>query len=129
MQILRPRKPLAQPRSLGRAALPAAGAVPALTALPAAGAWLQGLLMLLFIASPAGAIGYMDGIGRDTFPVFDNPKLLTVAEAEARKAVLPREPVIGVVHGGEARAYPIAIMGMHELGNDTIAGVPIAVTW
>lgn len=113
MQILRPRKP--RP--------------PARAALPAAGAWLQGLLMLLFVASPAGAIGYIDGIGRDTFPVFDNPKLLTVAEAEARKAVLPREPVIGVVHGGEARAYPIAIMGMHELGNDTIAGVPIAVTW
>ena len=116
MQILRAR----MPRPLARAALPV---------LLTAGAWLQGMLILLSIASPAGAIGYIDGIGRDTFPVFDNPKLLTVAEAEARKAVLPREPVIGVAHGGEARAYPIAIMGMHELGNDTIAGVPIAVTW
>jgi hypothetical protein len=43
--------------------------------------------------------------------------------------VLPSDAVIGVALGGEAKAYPIVIMGVHELGNDVISDVPIAVTW
>jgi hypothetical protein len=37
--------------------------------------------------------------------------------------------VIGIARGREAKAYPISIMGVHELGNDTIDRVPIAVSW
>lgn len=84
---------------------------------------------MLGAAAPAAAIGYIDGIGRDTFPVFDDPPLLTAAQADAQNAVRDDDAVIGIVHRGEARAYPIVIMGVHELGNDTIAGLPIAVTW
>ena len=79
-------------------------------------------------APRAAAIGF-HSITRDDFPVFNNPRLLTAAEADARQAVLPSDAVIGVALGGEAKAYPIVIMGVHELGNDVIAGVPIAVTW
>jgi len=43
--------------------------------------------------------------------------------------VTDRDMVIGVARGKEAKAYPITIMGVHELGNDTIDGEPIAVTW
>jgi hypothetical protein len=68
-------------------------------------------------------------VPRDAFPVFDNPRMLTAAEAEARSVIFDRDMVIGVAHGREAKAYPITIMGVHELGNDTIGGVPIAVTW
>ncbi len=89
-------------------------------------AMLAGLL--LFGAGGASAIGY-SAIGPDDFPVFDDPEMLTVSEAEARGAVLPRDAVIGVVQDGEAKAYPIIIMGIHELGNDRIAGIPIAITW
>lgn len=100
----------------------------------AVGCWKAGFLgvvLALGISSftqRVAAYGY-DGIGPDDFPVFDDPKMLTVAEADARVAVLPRDAVIGVVVGGEARAYPIVIMGIHELGNDRIAGIPIAITW
>ena len=57
------------------------------------------------------------------------PRLLTVREAEDLKMVHDLDPVIGITVGGQARAYPIDSMGVHELGNDVIADVPIAVTW
>ncbi len=101
-----------------------AGIAPALPLLAAAGA----ALVWLAAAAPAAAVGY-HSIGRDDFPVFDQPRMLTAAEADAREAVLPGDAVIGVVHGEEAKAYPITIMGVHELGNDTIGGIPIAVSW
>ena len=79
-------------------------------------------------ATPALAIEFT-GITRDTFPVFNNPPMLTAREAEAKRLVHPRLAVIGVVHGKAAKAYPIAVMGIHELGNDTIDGIPIAISW
>ncbi len=76
----------------------------------------------------AAPIGYQ-AVPRDAFPVFHNPAMLKGAEAERQGLILPRDAVIGVALGGEAKAYPITIMGVHELGNDTIGGVPIAVSW
>jgi len=48
--------------------------------------------------------------------------------AEAR-GLVPHEPVISVAIGGEARAYPLGVMIWHEIVNDTVGGMPIAVTW
>lgn len=76
----------------------------------------------------AAPIGYQ-AVPKDAFPVFDNPEMLSAADAEAQRAIFPRDAVIGVVHNGEAKAYPITVMGVHELGNDTIGGLPIAVSW
>lgn len=104
------------------------GPAPPNAARNPAGALLAALLAVLFSAGSAGAFGF-EGGGRDAFPVFDNPPMLTAARAEANGVVFPRDAVIGVSRNGEARAYPISIMGFHELGNDTIAGVPIAVSW
>lgn len=72
--------------------------------------------------------GYQ-AVGRDAFPVFDNPRMLSAKAAEDDGAIYPRDAVIGVAHNGEAKAYPITVMGLHELGNDTIGGVPIAISW
>lgn len=91
-------------------------------------AFLVGGSLLLLM--PPDARGFGDQVvPRDAFPVFDNPKMLSAAEAEARGVIFERDMVIGVARGGEAKAYPITIMGVHELGNDTIGGVPIAVSW
>ena len=68
-------------------------------------------------------------VPRDAFPVFNNPRMLSVEAAEELQVVLPRDAVIGVAYGGQARAYPVAVMGVHELGNDVIAGLPIVVGW
>ncbi|MDW7650217.1 MAG: DUF3179 domain-containing protein [Bacillota bacterium] len=39
------------------------------------------------------------------------------------------ERVVGVEINGEARAYPLNILSVHEIINDTVGGEPIAVTW
>ena len=64
---------------------------------------------------------------RDGFPVLDNPPVVDVAGVSKR--ISANEMVIGVVVNGEARAYPIAVMGVHELANDSVGDVPIAVSW
>ena len=90
------------------------------------------LLPLLLLLPASGCESSPFGtraVRRDAFPVFNNPRLLNAAEAEATGVIRERDAVIGVAHGGEAKAYPITIMGVHELGNDTIGGVPIAVSW
>lgn len=63
---------------------------------------------------------------RDAFPVLFDPKMAKVADA---KSIRDDEPVIGVFLGGEAMAYPISIMGIHELVNATCGGQPIAASW
>ncbi len=82
----------------------------------------------LALTASAAPIGYQ-AVPRDAFPVFDDPPMVSAEEAETRRLVYDRDAVIGVAHGGEAKAYPVTMMGVHELGNDTIAGVPIAVSW
>ena len=43
--------------------------------------------------------------------------------------IIPSDRVIGVTINGESRAYPVRMLNLHELVNDTLGGVPIAVTW
>lgn len=64
---------------------------------------------------------------RDAFPVLDAPEHASAAAGD--QELDPEEPVIGVVFGGEAMAYPVSIMGLHELANDVVGGVPIAASW
>jgi hypothetical protein len=45
------------------------------------------------------------------------------------KYLVSSDLVIGVEVGGEARAYPLSIMFVHEIINDTLGSVPIAVTY
>ena len=61
----------------------------------------------------------------DAFPVFDDPKMLDAATSKLKDS----EPVIGVVCDGEARAYPVSVMGRHELGNDVCGKTHITVSW
>ena len=65
-------------------------------------------------------------VKRDAFPVFNNPKMVPANKA---KNIGDRDRVIGVTVGNESKAYPVAVMGSHELGNDTCGGMPIAVSW
>ncbi len=87
------------------------------------------VLMLCMGSAGAGLAGEFEGMGKDAFPVFHNPPMLSARAAEEAGLIFPRDAVIGVRHKGEAKAYPISIMGIHELGNDSIGGRPIAITW
>ncbi len=63
----------------------------------------------------------------DGIPPIDKPKFVSVAEASEWLA--PEEPVIALHVGEDARAYPVQVLIWHEIVNDTVAGVPVVVTY
>jgi hypothetical protein len=67
------------------------------------------------------------GPGRDGIPSIDSPKFAEIAELE--DDLDPEEPVIGLEIGGDARAYPLRILTWHEIVNDVVGAVPVAVTY
>ncbi|MCU4653561.1 DUF3179 domain-containing protein [Roseibacterium sp. SDUM158016] len=67
------------------------------------------------------------GVGRDGIPAIDGPRFLPAAQEDA---IGRREPVLTLVPEGEvARAYPMRYLTWHEIVNDVVAGVPVAVTF
>lgn len=66
------------------------------------------------------------GPPKDGIPAIDRPKFVPVAEARHLKDT---EPVVGLVLKGEARAYPLSVLIWHEIVNDIVGGVPVAVTY
>jgi hypothetical protein len=64
---------------------------------------------------------------RDAIPAIDDPQFLTVEEANG--SYDEDELVMGVEFNGDARAYSIPLLSSHEIVNDTVGGVKIAVTW
>ena len=67
------------------------------------------------------------GPPKDGIPALDDPAFKPVAE-EAR--IGDREPVITVeIDGAKPRAYPIRYLTWHEIVNDEVGGLPIAVTF
>ena len=66
------------------------------------------------------------GPSKDGIPAIDRPLFVPVGET---RDLAPREPVISVHIGSEARAFPLRILIWHEIVNDTVGGMPIAVTW
>ena len=66
------------------------------------------------------------GPGKDGIPAIDRPQLVPVAAVDFLQ---PQEPVIALELGDEARAYPLQILIWHEIANDEVAGLPVAVTF
>jgi hypothetical protein len=66
------------------------------------------------------------GPGKDGIPAIDEPKFVAVGEVEFLE---PQEPVIALELNSKARAYPIQILTWHEIVNDSLGGVPVAVTF
>ncbi len=67
------------------------------------------------------------GPGRDGIPSIDNPKFLNVAEAPG--LLRDEERIIGVKVGNDVRAYPHYILDWHEIVNDDVDNVSVAVTY
>lgn len=81
---------------------------------------------------PAASI-QASGLPRNALETLDFPGRYGAERATGYrgrdKYVVTHDLVIGVALGGEAMAYPIQILNWHEVVNDTLAGVPILVTW
>ena len=65
------------------------------------------------------------GPPKDGIPSIDAPQFQRVKD----KSLPGKEPVIAVEIDGQARAYPIRYLMWHEIVNDVVAGVPVAVTF
>jgi hypothetical protein len=63
---------------------------------------------------------------RDAIPSIDAP---VFEHASRTFQYIDDEPVIGVVGPHEQRAYSAWTLDLHEIVNDEVEGVPIAVTW
>jgi hypothetical protein len=67
-----------------------------------------------------------DGNFRDTISAIDNPVFQPVGSLSAMG---PLEPVLSVVVGDDARAYPLRMLLWHEIVNDTVGGVPLLISY
>ncbi|HZB73908.1 MAG TPA: DUF3179 domain-containing protein [Nitrososphaeraceae archaeon] len=63
----------------------------------------------------------------DGIPSIDDPKFISVQEANGR--LEDSELILGLNINGDIRAYPLQILVWHEIVNDKIGGVPVAVTY
>jgi|FLOH01.1.fsa_nt_gi hypothetical protein len=65
---------------------------------------------------------YDGGPGKDGIPAILNPKFISAQEAD-KTFFKNNDRVLGYVHNGQARAYPIKILNWHEIVNDSGAVV------
>lgn len=66
-------------------------------------------------------------LGRDGIPAILDPEFISASEAFQQME--PDERVLGLSIDGDNRAYPLNLLSRHEIVNDTVGGVPAAVTW
>lgn len=64
---------------------------------------------------------------RDGIPPIYNPNFWTKDEGD--EVFFKHEPVISVQIGVDTRAYPLSILMFHEIVNDVIGDVPVAITY
>ncbi len=67
------------------------------------------------------------GVPRDGIRSIDAPEFLSYGEASEWLA--DTEPIMAVEIEGDARAYPLSILTRHEIVNDVVGGIPVAVTF
>ncbi len=63
----------------------------------------------------------------DGIPPIDNPQFESVESASTW--LEDQSPVIALEINGDARAYPLAVLIWHEIANDVVGDVPVAVTF
>ena len=66
------------------------------------------------------------GPPKDGIPSIDDPQFVAVSE---HQDLASTEPVVGLSINGDARAYPLRILTWHEIVNDIVGGVAVAVTY
>ena len=78
-------------------------------------------------AGPTRQMEIITLLPRDAIPAILDPTFVSGAVADAKMRAVDR--VIGLSIKGDHRAYSIAHLSAHEVVNDTVGGVPVAVTW
>ena len=68
---------------------------------------------------------FSGGPPKDGIPSIDEPEFAAIDDVEMDD----REPVIGFSVGDDIRAYPLRVLMWHEIVNDVVGGVPVAITF
>ena len=76
------------------------------------------------LVDPAGIRS--GGPSPEGIPTIDDPSFQRASEVDE---LVEAEPVVAVAINGDARAYPIRVLTLHELVNDTVGGVPVTVSY
>jgi hypothetical protein len=63
----------------------------------------------------------------DSIPAILEPGFVDASHADGWMEA--GEQVLGLSVNGEHRAYPIPMLSRHEIVNDVVGGMPVAVTW
>ena len=66
------------------------------------------------------------GVRVDGIPALVNPRMI---EARAAGWLKDGDAVFGVSVNGDHRAYPLRILDWHEMANDVVGGVPVALAY
>ncbi len=66
------------------------------------------------------------GVAKDGIPALVNPAFIGPGDGSY---IRPDDLVFGVEINGDARAYPLRILDWHEMFNDVIGGVPLALAY
>ncbi len=66
------------------------------------------------------------GPPKDGIPSIDQPSFRPASQIET---LGEKEPVIRLEVNGELKGYPLQVLTWHEIVNDTIGGMPVAVTY
>jgi hypothetical protein len=64
---------------------------------------------------------------KDAIPAIDRPEFISVQEADPY--FQDKEPVLGVRRGKMARVYSLWQLNHHEIVNDQVGDLPLAITW
>jgi Protein of unknown function (DUF3179) len=68
-----------------------------------------------------------EGPPPDGIPSIDNPKFISIQEAE--EFLKGSDLIVGLNINGDTRAYPLQILVWHEIVNDIVGNTPVAVTY
>ena len=66
------------------------------------------------------------GVPVDGIPALIHPAMIRAAAASY---LSPSDPVFGLAVNGDARAYPLRILDWHEMVNDVVGGLPVALAY
>ena len=63
----------------------------------------------------------------DGIPSIDSPKFISIDDGD--KFLGDLDKIVGIKINGDTRAYPLQILVWHEIVNDNVGGIPVAVTY
>jgi hypothetical protein len=89
------------------------------------GRWRKALIVFTLLIVTFSAVMARQNYFEWMFHPIAGPQF--VAQSESK--IDPKEMIMAVHSGSDARAYPISQMAYHHILNDVVGGVPVAVTY